>query len=313
MCIFSGILGEQYITSIQTTHDGVSYNGTHYTLFLFPSDPKPSFQDANVKELGCGKLRAEYQRRISALKAIAFRSATRRLQSSRFGSWLFLCRITIGMEVLNRNIALFTPKMSVIGSCNARFNVSDYRRECKTRKRVEFSNEVLISRALTTYYNLTSYADSDIVVYNKCPYSRHMHSEDSDPFGAARSFNENENDERPIADRKPCVYMALHPLSYPKIFNKMRFCTALVEDKTVNGDDEDLVVPSGALKYPVIKGMNRSCLLSYFGNPKKSKEFDNIRFTVSDEIGRLNFSKVCRNIHAVGAEYIHSIQRSKWW
>lgn len=54
----------------------VSYNGTHYTLFLLPSDPKPSFQDANVKELGCGNLRAwvvpydyaEHQLRIQQRK-----------------------------------------------------------------------------------------------------------------------------------------------------------------------------------------------------------------------------------------------------
>ena len=106
--------------------------------------------------------------------------------------------------------------------------------------------------------------------------------------------------------------MALHPLSYPKPFNKMRFCTALVEDKTVNGDDEDLVVPSGSFKYPVIDGMNRSCLISDVGNPKKSTEFDNIRFKVAHEMARLNLSKAC-SIRAVGAaEYVHAIQRSKF-
>ena len=228
----------------------------------------------------------------------------------RFRVTFFLFRIK-KMEVLNSNIALFTPKLSVIGSCNAQFDVSKYRTKYRTKKKVEFSNEILISDALTAYYNLTSYEDSDIVVYNECPYSRHMHTDESDPFVEARTFNENEIDERPITDQKPCVYMALHPLSYPTNFNKMRFCTALVEDKTVNGDDEDLVVPSGSLKYPVVDGMERSCLLSYFGSRHQSKEFNNIRLKVSDEIDHLNFSKAC-NINAVDAEYVRAIQRSKF-
>lgn len=215
------------------------------------------------------------------------------------------------MEVLNSNIALFTPKLSVIGNCSAQFDVSKYRTEYRTKKRVEFSNEIFIASALNTYYNLTSYADSEIVVYNQCPYSRHISADDSDPYHQAQRFSENETDERPIADRKPCVYMALHPISYPEAFNKMRFCTALVEDKTVNGDDDDLVVPSGSLKYPVVDGIDRSCLLSYFGSRHKSKEFNDIRLKVSNELARLNLSKAC-NIHATGAEYVRSIQRSKF-
>ena len=36
----------------------VSYNGSHFTLFLLPSDPKPTFLDVQVRELGSGNLRA---------------------------------------------------------------------------------------------------------------------------------------------------------------------------------------------------------------------------------------------------------------
>ena len=67
-----------------------------------------------------------------------------------------------------------------------------------------------------------------------------------------------------IIPGRACIFFALHPLSYPSVQSSTRYCTALVEDKTVNGNDKDIVIPAGAIDYGM--RLNRTCLLTFSGN-----------------------------------------------
>ena len=178
-------------------------------------------------------------------------------------------------------------------------------------KKVEFMNEVLISSALLGYENY-SYQTAEVVVFDTCPYRRHMKPGQTDPFTMARIFNEKyEPAAKVIAQQRPCVYMALHPHSYPSPFNRMRFCTALVEDKMVNGDDADVIIPAGALTYPAPEDMGRPCLLTTFGSLKHSAEFSDIRRRIAQQVAHDNSSDTCIG-RGSGMDYVRNIQRSKF-
>lgn len=212
------------------------------------------------------------------------------------------------MDILYPQAILYTPRLNVVKSCTATFNVTTAASNYQSGKSVEFSNEVLISDALRNRSHY-SYEEADVIVFDACPYSRHLR-QNGDPYKAAHRFNNLYDSKAAIWDRKPCVYMALHPLSYPAMNNKLRFCTALLEDKTINGDDEDVVIPAGAVRYPT-HNVRKTCVMTFLGSPRKSTEFADIRYRVMKDMKALNASDACIKQGQKQA-YITAIQRSKF-
>ena len=216
------------------------------------------------------------------------------------------------MDLLYHHARLNVPRLHTLPGCHSKLNFTLMKANFESGKKTEFSNEVMISAALKDVLN-HSYEQADIVVFDACPYSRHLHNH-RDPYSAARIFNEQfQASSEIIKDQKPCVYLALHPMSYPRPWNKMRFCTALVEDKTVNGDDEDVIIPAGALQYPVLNDSTRPCLLTYFGGGQNRPEFSNVRKDILDRM-KHDESKSSGTCIATGSgkAYIRPIQRSKF-
>ena len=213
---------------------------------------------------------------------------------------------------------LGAPRLHVLSDCPVDVNVSHLRSHFISGKRAEFLNEPLISDALRGLPKY-SYREADAVVFDACPYYRHI-NETSDPYMKARKFHDRySGSAETVEDQKPCVYMALHPASYPAPFHRMRFCTALVEDKTLSGDDEDVITPAGALKYPSAEGSARTCLLTFFGDAKRNRpEFAGVRSRVlgllrSNSSKNLSGTCVASGTGGWGGEgYIRSIQRSKF-
>jgi hypothetical protein len=214
------------------------------------------------------------------------------------------------MELLLRPITMITPPLDIVRQCNVSLNAHKWKHDFTSGKIVEMSSELFFSKALSF---VTSDSNANIVFFDNCPYSSHITAGKSDPYGDARStlYKLEDSVKSVILSGKGCVYMALHPLSYPSIKKATRYCTALVEDKTLSGNEKDIVIPAGALDY----GMRfpvRRCTLSYFGNTRgMSAEFQNIRSRVRNAITKLNATDACI-VSGRSYEYIKMISQSKF-
>ena len=215
------------------------------------------------------------------------------------------------MELLLRPVEARVPSLHVVGRCGAAPPpLEHWKRAFTTGKRIEMVPELLFSRALAS---VPRDAEAPMVFFDNCPYWSKLSDKNPDPYQDAYRVTTDMGSEigSIVATGKACVYFALHPLSYPPHTSATRYCTALVEDKTLHGNDHDIVVPAGALDYGVAS-TRRQCTLSYFGRPHgMSAEFQNIRGRVREAMARLREPDACI-IEATGEAYVRRIGDSKF-
>lgn len=188
------------------------------------------------------------------------------------------------------------PPLRIERACTAPYPpLARWKKSYTTGKAVEFSSELFISRFLST---IRSDENASIVLFDDCPYSSHISRDAKDPFAAARKTVDGLAPAIAplVLSGKGCVVLALHPFSYPSQRSVTRHCTVLVEDRTLSGDERDIVVPAAALNYgPAEKEateksrQSRRCLLTYVGNTNRvlSAEFQNLRGRVRAAMLRL--------------------------
>lgn len=116
-----------------------------------------------------------------------------------------------------------------------------------------------------------------------------------------------------ILPRRRCAYVASHTLSYPHMFNRLRYCTALVEDKTYYGSDRDVVIPAGALQYRVTPPVERSCLLLFFGHVASGQgRYAGIRQAAVDSMRRAERDDLCFAVDVNASTYVRLISSAKF-
>ena len=136
----------------------------------------------------------------------------------------------------------------------------------------------------------------------------------SDPWREARTAvsKQSKHVAPLILTQQICAYAATHTLSFPDMFNKLRYCTAMVEDKTYGGNDKDLIIPAGALKYHRYN-RPKKCLLLFFGTPKHGQgRYDGVRnkiLTAMHNTGRDDF---CYAINVSTTKYIDLISEAQF-
>lgn len=216
------------------------------------------------------------------------------------------------MELIIRQITTNPPPIKIERECLIPFpNITFLTQNYISGKEVEMLPELMFSKAVS---KIPSDPYADTVFFDDCPYMSEMSSTAKDPFRKAQK-NLQKNDKkvtRIIQEGKTCILMALHPLSYPLYRTPTRSCILLVEDKTINGNDKDIIIPAGALPYPVEEKVPRQCLLTFFGNHRHTNlQFGNIRVRVLDAIRRLNAKDVCVNKN-VGKDYVKMLGKSKF-
>ena len=213
---------------------------------------------------------------------------------------------------------LISPEVNIVPvgrTCRSlkELNVESLRRRMITGKRIEHMNEVLMAQKYANMSTVYMKNRSTIHMFLSCPYYDSMRIT-SDPWREARTAVSSQSNHvaRLFSRRQICAYAATHTLSFPDMFSKLRYCTAMVEDKTYSGNDKDLIIPAGAIKYHR-RNRPKRCSLLFFGNPSHGQgRYDGLRQNILTAMRNTGREDFCYAINVNTSTYIDLISEAQF-